>query len=82
MGSGGESARKDRRTLIINAVRRSHCLECSEIPRVCEMAVLPMRGTLGMKALRIGTGEERSILVNLLAETIRRGLGERSVSGE
>mgnify|MGYP003662967874 CR=1 FL=1 len=53
---------KERRTLIISSVRRSQYWECSEKPNVCEMAVLPMRGTLGRMAFNMGSGDVSMVM--------------------
>jgi len=60
-GSGGESTMKDRRILMINSVLKSQCFECSENPKVWEIAVFPIKGTFGSMALN--SGKPASILM-------------------
>jgi len=52
---------KDRKILMINSVLKSQCFECSENPKVWEIAVFPIKGTFGSIAL--SSGKPASILM-------------------
>ena len=46
--------RKDRMSLIVSSVFRSHFEDVLEKPRLCDMAVWKSRGTFGRRALALG----------------------------
>lgn len=66
---------KERKTLIISAVRRSQCFECSEKPKVWDTAVFPISGTFGRRAFVMGIGLE----VSILAGTLRKEEGNYGI---